>query len=79
MGLLGTFYKDHQWAEKIFYGNRQKGDFQVPKEKIPDPSMDSIFMFFYDPLFVLANSVVQNNVLGFTLVVSKLGLPWWLR
>lgn len=46
MGLLGTFYKDHRWAEKIFYGNRQKGDFQVPKEKISDPSMESIFMFF---------------------------------
>lgn len=58
-------------------GKRVTSKYQ--RKKIPDPSMDSIFMFFYDPLFVLPNSVIQNNVLSFTLVVSKLGLPWWLR
>lgn len=45
MGLLGTFYKDHQWARENILWKQAKGDFQVPKEKISDPSMESIFMF----------------------------------
>ena len=30
----GLFIKIIKWAEKIFYRNRPKDDFQVPKEKI---------------------------------------------
>lgn len=75
----GLFTKIIDGLRKYFMETGKRVTSKYQRKKFLTLPWTVFLCFFYDPLFVLLNSVIQNNVLSFTLVVSKLGLPLWLR
>ena len=75
----GLFTKIINGLRKYFMETGKRVTSKHQRKKFLTLPWKVFLCFFYDPLFVLLNSVIQNNVLSFTLVVSKLGLLWWLR